>query len=372
VIFSFIELDKLQTFKLVSQTGKAKKSITLQQLGILLNWKDKPVFITGAAGFIGSHVTERFVEAGADVSVFLRASSSATYSNLEPVKDKIKYFYGNLIDPISVKDALSNFKGQDLTIIHLGAQAHVGESWQRPVETFEANFFGTMNTLQAVVDLDLSLRKLTFAGTSEEYGNANKGNKKYTEFSELNPESPYATAKVAADFICRNYHNAYGIPTVITRMFNNYGPRQNARYVTGTIISQALTKDKVELGALKPTRDFLYVKDGAKGHMLAAEKGKPGNIYAFGYEGDISIGDWAKLIVKVGKEKGYWKDKEVVSKQKRFRPGKSDINWLGVDCSYTKKELSWEKEFDREHGVKETIDWYANNQDKWVHQVDWR
>ena len=155
-------------------------------------------------------------------------------------------------------------------VFHLGAQAHVGESWHRPYETVMANTVGTLNLLQSIVDHGVELEKFDTAGTSEEYGNVRESVAHHHDFDELgglilherspiNPKSIYATAKVAADFLTMNYHDAYGVPGVVTRMFNNYGPRQNPRYVTGTIITQALDAPEIELGAARPAARLLLL-----------------------------------------------------------------------------------------------------------------
>ena len=178
-------------------------------------------------------------------------------------------------------------------VFHLGAQAHVGESWHRPYETVMANTVGTLNLLQSIVDYGLELEKFDTAGTSEEYGNVHERSRTTTtstsagglilhERSPINPKSIYATAKVAADFLTMNYHDAYGVPGVVTRMFNNYGPRQNPRYVTGTIITQALSSRQVELGTLEPLRDFCFCTDGVRGHLTVAAHGIPGDVYVYG------------------------------------------------------------------------------------------
>ena len=169
-------------------------------------------------------------------------------------------------------------------VFHLGAQAHVHESWHRPYETVMANTVGTLNLLQSIVDNGLELEKFDTAGTSEEYGNVREAVAHHHDFdddgglilherSPINPKSIYATTKVAADFLTMNYHDAYGVPGVVTRMFNNYGPRQNPRYVTGTIITQALERETIELGALEPLRDFCFCTDGVRGHLTVAAQG---------------------------------------------------------------------------------------------------
>ena len=200
-------------------------------------------------------------------------------------------------------------------VFHLGAQAHVGESWHRPYETVMANTIGTLNLLQSVTDHGLELEKFDTAGTSEEYGNVRESVTDHHDFddagglilherSPINPKSIYATSKVAADFLTMNYHDAFGVPGVVTRMFNNYGPRQNPRYVTGTIITQALTRPAVELGQLEPMRDFCFCTDGVRGHLTVAAQGIPGDVYVYGQGENISMRDWVDLIFRVGEEAG--------------------------------------------------------------------
>jgi dTDP-glucose 4,6-dehydratase len=345
----------------------------------------RTVLVTGADGFIGSHLTETLVDAGADVHVFIRATSSGEMKNIGHLLRRVKVHRGDLSDPHSVRLAVKALKaagGDKPVVFHLGAQAHVGESWQRPYETFQANTIGTLNLLQSIVDEDLDILKLDFAGTSEEFGNMVEEMKDlytfnkngmiiFNERSPLNPESPYAVSKVAGDFLCKNFHNAYGLPTVVTRMFNNYGPRQSPRYVTGTIITQALSKKEVLLGALAPTRDFTYVLDGVRGHLYATLKGKAGQTYSYGYGQDISIGDWARFILEVGENEGYWNGVTVKDVKGRLRPGKTDLMRLGVDYRKIKKETGWHPKYDREFGVRQTIRYYAENRDKWWGRIDW-
>ena len=174
---------------------------------------------------------------------------------------------------------------------------------------------GTLNLLQSVVDAGLELEKFDTAGTSEEYGNVRESVSDHHDFdddgglilherSPINPKSIYATAKVAADFLTMNYHDAFGVPGVVTRMFNNYGPRQNPRYVTGTIITQALTRETIELGALEPLRDFCFCTDGVRGHLTVAAHGTPGDVYVYGQGENISMRDWVDLILRVGRGGG--------------------------------------------------------------------
>lgn len=359
--------------------------VTDQRIKGLLN--NRTVLITGADGFVASHLTEKLVEYGSNVHILIRATSSGMLHNLPQLRGKMVVHHGDLTDKQAIKEVLKIVKkegGEKPIIFHLGAQAHVGESWKRSYETFNTNALGTLNLLQTVVDVDLDLFKFDTAGTSEEYGNVNPEVKDQYRFdkngglilderSPLNPQSIYATSKVAADFLTRNFYRGYGIPVVVTRMFNNYGPRQNPRFITGTIITQALDRDTVELGSLTPKRDFCFVEDGAMGHVNVALFGNPGEIYVYGYGKTISIGDWCNLILKIGREEGYWKSKKLVNREggKRGRLGKSEVEELRVDYSKLNKLTGWYPKFSWEEGIRRTIKWYAENRDRWIGRVDW-
>ena len=250
-------------------------------------YEGRTVLVTGADGFMGSHLTDALVELGATVHAFVRATSSGALNNIGHLRDRLKIHFADLTDRTSVDYLVRELKDTATDrpyVFHLGAQAHVGESWHRPYETVAANVLGTLNLLQSVVDAGLELEKFDTAGTSEEYGNVRESVSDHHDFddegglilherSPINPKSIYATAKVAADFLTMNYHDAFGVPGVVTRMFNNYGPRQNPRYVTGTIITQALTRETIELGALEPLRDFCFCTDGVRGHLTVAAQG---------------------------------------------------------------------------------------------------
>jgi len=258
----------------------------------------------------------------------------------------------------------------------------VGESWERPYDTVTSNVFGTLNLLQSVIDNDVKIFKFDTAGTSEEYGNVHKEMMEYHDFHEggglilherspVNPKSIYATSKLASDFLTMNYYDAYGLPGVTTRMFNNYGPRQNPRYITGTIITQALSRDAIEVGIIETKRDFCYVEDGVVGHIHVALWGNPGEVYVYGQGKNISIADWMKLILDVGRRGGYWGDKEIKVSEKRFRPGSSDVKELLVGYQKLHNLTGWEPKMTWEEGIKRTIEWYAENRREWIGRVDW-
>jgi dTDP-glucose 4,6-dehydratase len=350
------------------------------------SYRDRTCLVTGADGFMGSHLTEALVALGANVIAFVRATSSGALNNIGHIRNDVNVVFADLTDKTSidylVRDHLVTAPDKPY-VFHLGAQAHVGESWHRPYETVMANTVGTLNLLQSIVDHDVDLEKFDTAGTSEEYGNVRESVAHHHDFDDLgslilherspiNPKSIYATAKVAADFLTMNYHDAYGLPGIVTRMFNNYGPRQNPRYITGTIITQALSRPEIELGALEPLRDFCFCTDGVRGHLTVAAQGVPGDVYVYGQGENISMRDWVDLILKTGEENGFWGgDRRVVTTEKRLRPGATDVMALRVGYDKLREETGWEPKVSWEEGVLSTIRWYAANRDRWLGRVDW-
>jgi dTDP-glucose 4,6-dehydratase len=350
------------------------------------HYEGRTCLITGADGFMGSHLTDALVALGAEVIAFVRATSSGALNNIGHLRDRVsRVVFADLTDKTSIDYLMRDLKRapDKPYIFHLGAQAHVGESWHRPFETVMANTVGTLNLLQSVVDHGVELEKFDTAGTSEEYGNVRASVSDQHDFDELgglilhersplNPKSVYATSKVAADFLTMNYHDAYGLPAVVTRMFNNYGPRQNPRYVTGTIITQALVRPTIELGQLEPLRDFCFCTDGVRGHLTVAAHGVPGDVYVYGQGENISMADWADLILRIGEEEGYWPaGREVVTSAARFRPGVSEVMALRVGYEKLRGETGWEPKLTWEEGVRRTIAWYAANPEIWHGRVDW-
>src|SRR3954447_4117422 len=320
-------------------------------------YEGRTCLVTGADGFMGSHLTDALVQLGADVIAFVRATSSGALNNVGHLRAEMKrVVFADLTDKTSIDYLIRDLRscGDKPYVFHLGAQAHVGESWHRPYETVMANTLGTLNLLQSIVDHGLELEKFDTAGTSEEYGNVREAVAHHHDYDELgglilhersplNPKSIYATSKVAADFLTMNYHDAYGVPAIVTRMFNNYGPRQNPRYVTGTIITQALSRPEVELGALEPLRDFCFTTDGVRGHLTVAAKGTPGDVYVYGQGENISMADWTDKILTIGAANGFWADdRHVVTNEKRLRPGTTDVMALRVGYEKLTSETGWE------------------------------
>jgi len=340
--------------------------------------------VTGADGFMGSHLTEALVHLDANVQAFVRATSSGALNNIGQLREHVQVHFADLTDKTSVDYLVKGLRDapDKPYVFHLGAQAHVGESWHRPYETVMANTVGTLNLLQSIVDQGVELEKFDTAGTSEEYGNVREAVAHHHDFDEegglilherspINPKSIYATSKVAADFLTMNYHDAFGLPGVVTRMFNNYGPRQNPRYITGTIITQALTRETIELGQLDPMRDFCFCTDGVRGHLMVAARGIPGDLYVYGQGQNVSMRDWAELILRVGRDNGYWEGRELVTTADRYRPGASEVMALRVGFEKLNRETGWEPHVSWEEGVLKTIEWYAGNRERWIGRVDW-
>jgi dTDP-glucose 4,6-dehydratase len=347
-------------------------------------YEGRTVLVTGADGFMGSHLTDALVGLGANVHAFVRANSSGALNNIGHLRERLKVHFADLTDRTSVDYLVRELKrAPDRPyVFHLGAQAHVGESWHRPYETVAANVLGTLNLLQAIVDWELEVEKFDTAGTSEEYGNVRHAVAHHHDFDEqglilherspINPKSIYATAKVAADFLTMNYHDAFGLPGVVTRMFNNYGPRQNPRYVTGTIVTQALAREEIELGNLEPLRDFCFCTDGVRGHLTVAAKGSPGDVYVYGQGENVSMQDWAEMILRIGEKNGFWPgDRRLVTTPSRFRPGASDVLALRVGHEKLTAETGWQPRVSWEDGILQTIRWYAENRERWIGRVDW-
>jgi dTDP-glucose 4,6-dehydratase len=345
----------------------------------------RTALVTGADGFMGSHLTEALVHLDARVVAFVRATSSGALNNIGHLRDRLTVKFADLTDRTSIDYLVKELaQAPDRPyVFHLGAQAHVGESWHRPYETTVTNVVGTLNLLQSIVDHGLEIEKFDTAGTSEEYGNVreavahhhdfdHEGHVVFHERSPLNPKSVYATSKVAADFLTMNYHDAFGVPGVVTRMFNNYGPRQNPRFVTGTIITQALVRERIELGQLEPMRDFCFCTDGVRGHLTVAARGIPGDVYVYGQGENISMREWGELILRVGEERGYWPaGRELASVADRYRPGASEVIALRVGYEKLQRETGWEPKVSWEEGIARTIAWYADNRERWAGRVDW-
>jgi NAD dependent epimerase/dehydratase len=316
--------------------------------------------VTGAGGFIGSHLVEMLVREGTEVRAFVRYNSGHRTGALEllspEVLDHVEPYFGDLRDVEAVREAARGVT----QIFHLGAVITIPYSYQHPREVFDVNVTGTLNVLTAARDLGTPYVMVT--STSEVYGTAQT--EPISEQHPLHPQSPYAASKVAGDALALSFHAAYDLPVRIIRPFNTFGPRQSARAVIPTIISQALSGDVVRLGALHPTRDLTYASDTVRGFLLAAGSeatiGRPINL---GTGQSISIGDLAKLAIRLCAERT-GRPAEIVTDQQRIRPEKSEVLRLRSDNTLARDLMGWEPQVSLEEGLHRTIDWIAAHLDR--------
>ena len=309
------------------------------------------VLVTGAGGFIGSHLVEQLITRGATVRAFVRYNSRNDFGRLEDLPketlDAVDVYVGDLANPEAVSRAAI---GCD-SVLHLGALIPIPYSYRHPREFVTANVEGTLNVLEACRANDVS--RLVQVSTSEVYGTA-----KVVPISEthpLHPQSPYAASKVASDQLALSFQRSFGLPVVVARPFNTFGPRQSARAVIPTIISQALTRDHIELGALDTTRDFLYVGDTARGLIRCAEVND-----AVGTEINLGTGqEWSirDVVAAVGSLLG--RELEVVTAEERLRPVESEVERLVAGIERAGALLGWKPETSFEEGLQRTIDWVS-------------
>jgi NAD dependent epimerase/dehydratase len=311
--------------------------------------KGKNILITGGGGFIGSHLVERLVHLGANVTVFLRYNSREDeglikFLSLE-VRENINIIWGDLRSIQSVKIGV---KEKDI-IFHLGALISVPYSYVNPQDVIETNILGVINILDAA--REYGVEKVIHTSTSEVYGTA-----LYTPIDEEHPlqaQSPYSASKIGADKICESYFKSFDLPVTILRPFNTYGPRQSARAVIPCIISQALQGETVKIGALTPTRDFTFISDLIDGFI---EIGKADNVIGetinVGFGEDISIKELISLISELMKKRI-----NIQQEKERMRPPKSEVMRLVADTTKAKRLLGWRPKVTLEKGLLETIKW---------------
>ncbi len=322
-----------------------------------MDWKNKKVLITGAGGFIGSHLTEKLVDLGAEVTAFVRYSSDKDIGLIESFDDKIKEKLKIEFGDISELETLQKvFKDKDV-VFHLAASISVPYSFKHPEEVSSVNTKGTLNVLTAAKDQKVS--RILVTSSSEVYGTA-----KFIPITEEHPlqaQSPYSASKIAGDKFAESFFKTYNLPVTIVRPFNNYGPRQSARAVIPTIITQALTLDKIKLGALSPRRDLLFVEDTVDGFIKIAENTNTfGEVLNLATGKDISIGELAKLICKI-----IGKEIPIETDEQRLRPKNAEVNVLCGDASKIKRLIGWTPKTSLNEGLKKTIEWISKNLDKY-------
>ena len=318
-------------------------------------WSGRKVLVTGAGGFIGSHVAETLARSGADVRAFVRYTSRSDNGWLEQadpeVASSIEVFRGDLVNPDAVAGAID---GREV-VFHLGALIPIPYSYRHPREFVSANVVGTLNVLEAARRADLG--RIVHTSTSEVYGTAQTV--PIDEDHALRPQSPYAASKVGADQLALSFQRSFDTPAVIARPFNTYGPRQSARAVIPTIVSQALSREKIELGALQPTRDFLYVEDTVAGLLRCGEAdGVVGEVVNLGTGTEISIGEVAEHVLRI-----LGRQLPVTLDEKRLRPADSEVERLIAGTDKAKRLLGWEPTVDLDEGLRRTIDWLKGSLD---------
>lgn len=314
----------------------------------------KKVLVTGADGFIGSHLTEMLLEKGYSVKAFTFYNSFNNWGWLDTLPEKklseINIFSGDIRDPNGVREAM---RGIDM-VFHLAALIAIPFSYHSPDSYVDTNIKGTLNVLQAARELETE--KIMITSTSEVYGTA-----QYVPIDEKHPfqgQSPYSATKIGADRLAESFYRSFRLPAAIVRPFNTYGPRQSARAVIPTIITQLLAgKTKIKLGMLTPTRDFNYVKDTAEGFIAIAESDKTvGEEINIASQREISIGDLASEIIKQINPNA-----ELVCDEQRIRPEKSEVNRLLGSNEKIQKLTDWKPRYSLEQGLGETIEWVRQN-----------
>ncbi len=314
----------------------------------------KKVLVTGSDGFIGSHLTEELVKKGYQVKAFAYYNSFNTWGWLDTlpkeIMENVEVFTGDIRDPNGVRTAMKGIEG----VFHLAALIAIPFSYHSPDSYVDTNIKGTLNVLQAA--RDCNLEKVLVTSTSEVYGTA-----QYVPIDEKHPfqgQSPYSATKIGADRLAESFYRSFNLPITIVRPFNTYGPRQSARAVIPTIITQLLSGvSEIKLGSLTPTRDFNYVKDTVAGFISIAESPKTiGEEINIATQNEISIGELAQVIIKQINPNA-----KILCDEQRLRPEKSEVNRL-LGCNGKIRTLTdWIPKYSLDDGIHETILWIKDN-----------
>jgi dTDP-glucose 4,6-dehydratase len=325
-----------------------------------VNWKNQIVLVTGAGGFIGSHLTEYITTLGAHTRALVHYNSADSWGLLDesPMKDDLEVIAGDIRDRESLRKAV---KGVDV-IFHLAALIAIPYSYQSPTSYVRTNVEGTLNILQSALENDVGLVIQT--STSEVYGTA-----RYVPIDEAHPlhgQSPYSASKIGADKIAEAFDLSYGLPVVTVRPFNTYGPRQSARAVIPTIMTQALAgAEKIHLGSLTPVRDLNYVKDTIAGFIAAASaEDVIGKTINCGRGEGVTIRELARMILEICESKA-----TIKTDAERIRPEKSEVMELICDNSLARELMGWEPKYSLQEGLEETVVWMRENLDRYKTDV---
>lgn len=326
-----------------------------------MNWDNEKVLVTGGAGFIGSHLIEKLVELGAEVKVLVHYNSRNSWGYLEylpqEILRKIDIFQGDVQDPFSVHKAVDGCA----VVFHLASLIAIPYSYVAPASYVETNIKGTLNVMEAC--LKAGVKRVIHTSTSETYGTAI-----YAPIDEKHPlqgQSPYSASKIGADKIVESYFRSFDLPVSTLRPFNTFGPRQSARAVIPTIISQALTSNVITLGSLDPVRDLTYVKDTVQGFIKMAESEKAiGEVINVGNGKGITIGDLAGQIISLLN-----KTIEIRTEKKRVRPEKSEVMKLICDNSKAEAFMDWRPTYSLKQGLGETIKFIEKHLDHYKPEI---
>jgi nucleoside-diphosphate-sugar epimerase len=303
-----------------------------------------PVLVTGATGFIGSHVVDALLDLDADVHARTSTVSSVYPQRLLRVRDRVVLHEGSLSDR-SAMDAVAEAARPQL-VLHLGAYTHVGKSWQRVDECVQVNVQGTVNLLQALAPF--GYEKLVYTGTSEIYGDVDVP---FREDGPVNPISPYSVSKYAGERYCRMFHQGRGWPIVMVRPFNAYGPAQSPDRVIPEIIVRALRGQELRMTQGRQTREFNYVTDLARGFVAAVLRGEPGRLYNLGCGDEVSMADLATTLLRLMGDP--------ITAQLGALPDRPTEIWrMHADASRARAELGWQPQVTLEEGLQRTVAWY--------------
>jgi dTDP-glucose 4,6-dehydratase len=313
-----------------------------------MNWQGRKSLVTGAGGFIGSHLCERLVRAGASVKAFVRYNSRNDPGLLryvhQEVRSEIELVAGDLRDVEAVRRAVSGTE----RVLHLGALIGIPYSYQHPREVVEVNVLGTLNVMQAA--RETGVERVIHTSTSEVYGTAQTD--RISESHPLCGQSPYSASKIGADKVAESYHLAFSLPVTTVRPFNTYGPRQSARAVIPTIVSQALTGSRIRLGNLAAVRDFTFVTDTVDGMMLVAlAEGVEGLSINLGNDAEISVQEVVHLVARM-----LSKELQTVEDVQRLRPEHSEVHRLRANNELAQR-CGWKPRVSLEDGLVEVVDW---------------
>jgi NAD dependent epimerase/dehydratase len=316
-------------------------------------YRGKKVFVTGAGGFIGSHVVEELVMNGAEVTALVHYNASSYINNLrfvpQEILSKVDIKFGDVTDAFQMQTLT---KDSDI-VLHLAALIGIPYSYAAPAAYVAANINGTLNMLEAARNNSIS--KIVVTSTSETYGTAI-----YTPIDEKHPmqgQSPYSATKIGADKIAESYFLSFNLPVCVFRPFNTFGPRQSMRAVIPTIITQALNSKEINLGSLSPVRDMVFVKDTARGFLMAGMEDKSiGEVISVGTGVGATVGEIAEMILNI-----LGSDKKIVEDSQRVRPEKSEVFKLICDNRKAKELLNWSPQYTLEEGLRETISFIQKN-----------